>query len=277
VLSVLPPDTHAQLDLAYRLFSFAHSQRVRQLEAEGRQLRDALVQKQNDAVVLERRLKAAEISVRELTDRSKRDQEETQKLQAEKCALIDTVKKLNRDVSKLEGLKRHILQSLHEEDQAVRLGASTSSEVDLAGERLVSNVLSLASTPGAQSSSGHLMTPSLSNGNMDAASGILGAGLSVSRLSTPSLCSDPPGGMYSPSAFSPSAPNRIDGKEFFRQARGRLPYEQFSQFLKNIKELNHGRQTREETLRRARDIFGIANIDLYNSFEGLLSRHLPSL
>jgi len=48
---------------------------------------------------------------------SKRDQDERRKLQAEKCALIDTVKKLNRDVSKLEGWKRHILQSLQEEEQ----------------------------------------------------------------------------------------------------------------------------------------------------------------
>ncbi|CAN1263294.1 Uncharacterized protein At4g15545 [Linum perenne] len=36
---------------------------------------------------------------------------------------------------------------------------------------------------------------------------------------------------------------RIDGKEFFRQARSRLSYEQFSAFLANIKELNAQRQT----------------------------------
>lgn len=45
--------------------------------------------------------------------------------------------------------------------------------------------------------------------------------------------------------------------------RAQLSYEQFSQFLHNIKELNAGRQSREETLRRARDIFGPAHQDMY--------------
>ena len=40
-------------------------------------------------------------------------------------------------------------------------------------------------------------------------------------------------------------------------------------------ELNAHRQTREETLRRAADIFGADNADLYSAFEGLLTRHMP--
>ncbi|XVE52826.1 hypothetical protein DITRI_Ditri02bG0155300 [Diplodiscus trichospermus] len=67
---------------------------------------------------------------------------------------------------------------------------------------------------------------------------------------------------------------RIDGKEFFRQARSRLSYEQFSAFLANIKELNAQRQTREETLRKAEEIFGIDNKDLFLSFQGLLNRNI---
>ncbi|XP_054813844.1 uncharacterized protein At4g15545-like [Prosopis cineraria] len=66
---------------------------------------------------------------------------------------------------------------------------------------------------------------------------------------------------------------RIDGKEFFRQARSRLSYEQFSAFLANIKELNAQKQTREETLRKAEEIFGTDNKDLFLSFQGLLSRN----
>ncbi|PHT69519.1 hypothetical protein T459_24623 [Capsicum annuum] len=65
---------------------------------------------------------------------------------------------------------------------------------------------------------------------------------------------------------------RIDGKEFFRQARSRLSYEQFSAFLTNIKELNAQKQSREETLRKAEEIFGMENKDLYLSFQGLLNR-----
>jgi hypothetical protein len=54
--------------------------------------------------------------------------------------------------------------------------------------------------------------------------------------------------------------------------RARLSYEAFSQFLHAIKELNAGRQTREETLRTARTVFGPANSDLYTAVENLLMR-----
>ncbi|KAK4439590.1 hypothetical protein Salat_0293900 [Sesamum alatum] len=72
----------------------------------------------------------------------------------------------------------------------------------------------------------------------------------------------------------PARTPRIDGKEFFRQARSRLSLEQFSAFLANIKELNAQRQSREETLRKAEEIFGTENKDLYISFQGLLNRNM---
>ncbi|XVF79505.1 hypothetical protein PTKIN_Ptkin14bG0228400 [Pterospermum kingtungense] len=72
----------------------------------------------------------------------------------------------------------------------------------------------------------------------------------------------------------PARTPRIDGKEFFRQARTRLSYEQFSAFLANIKELNAQKQTREETLRKAEEIFGTDNKDLFLSFQGLLNRNI---
>lgn len=82
-----------------------------------------------------------------------------------------------------------------------------------------------------------------------------------------SAASSPPRGR----ALSGRNP-RVDGKEFFRQARSRLSYEQFSAFLANIKDLNARKQSREETLRKAEEIFGIDNKDLYLSFQGLLNR-----
>ncbi|KAJ7982018.1 WAT1-related protein [Quillaja saponaria] len=72
----------------------------------------------------------------------------------------------------------------------------------------------------------------------------------------------------------PGRTPRIDGKEFFRQARSRLSYEQFSAFLANVKELNAQKQTRGETLRKAEEIFGTDNKDLYLSFQGLLNRNV---
>lgn len=66
---------------------------------------------------------------------------------------------------------------------------------------------------------------------------------------------------------------RIDGKEFFRQARTRLSYEQFGAFLANIKEFNAQKQSREGTLSKAEEIFGTEHKDLYISFQNMLNRN----
>lgn len=66
----------------------------------------------------------------------------------------------------------------------------------------------------------------------------------------------------------------IDGKAFFKLARERLDYPQFSAFLQNIKDLNLGVRDRDACVRRADDIFGPENADLLRDFQALLSRHL---
>jgi hypothetical protein len=43
---------------------------------------------------------------------------EQQKLAAERNALIETVRKLNREVAKLESFKKNLMQSLSEETEA---------------------------------------------------------------------------------------------------------------------------------------------------------------
>ena len=68
-------------------------------------------------------------------------------------------------------------------------------------------------------------------------------------LTEPSFCICPPGG------------------------RTRLSNEAFSKFLQTIKELNGGKQTREETLTKAQKIFGVANSDLYGELTRLHSKH----
>jgi hypothetical protein len=65
----------------------------------------------------------------------------------------------------------------------------------------------------------------------------------------------------------------VDGKEFFRHARSRLNYDQFSQFLELIKRLNSGAATRETTLAQARELFGRENEALNRGFIALISRH----
>ena len=48
---------------------------------------------------------------------NKQGLDEQHRLQAEKGALIDTVKKLNREVAKLESFKKSLLQHLQEDDE----------------------------------------------------------------------------------------------------------------------------------------------------------------
>jgi len=71
---------------------------------------------------------------------------------------------------------------------------------------------------------------------------------------------------------TPTSP-QIDGKAFFRAARGKLSYENFNAFLANIKRLNNHQQTRDQTLDEAKKLFGPDNQDLYSDFQMLLNRH----
>jgi len=280
---VLPQDAYGQLQLAFRISNYALNQKAGQLENEVQQLRQNLSQKQNQSSMLEQRVIQLENELNESHSKHKMAVEATQKLAAEKLALINTVKKLNRDLAKLEGFKRNLLNSLRDDEdpsaahqQAMRGYTDTSlASLDLSSDRLISSVLaganptqhSTSSSPG--SNHGHGMGNGISSLN--------------SAMNDMSMGSPRIDGSRSPQQQRSQAPvsasvgssPRIDGKEFFRQARARLSYEQFSQFLQNIKELNAGRQTREETLTKARDVFGADNSDLYVSFEGLLSRHLP--
>ncbi|MBA0733883.1 hypothetical protein Gogos_017850 [Gossypium gossypioides] len=72
-------------------------------------------------------------------------------------------------------------------------------------------------------------------------------------------------------ADSPPRRHSLPG---LQELQSQLSYEQFSAFLANIKELNAQKQTREETLRKAGEIFGTDNKDLFLSFQGLLNRSI---
>ncbi len=48
---------------------------------------------------------------------NKQAAEEQHRLNSEKAVLIDTVKKLNREVAKLEAFKKNLLQHLQDDDE----------------------------------------------------------------------------------------------------------------------------------------------------------------
>ncbi|CAN1263295.1 Uncharacterized protein At4g15545 [Linum perenne] len=123
-------------------------------------------------------------------------------------SLAINVKKLSRDSAKclvvqLENFKRQLMQSLNDDSQ---------SQADAVDIRTYDQSVPRAYPDEDEVTNGYESENSYS-GSAD--SGTVGE------------------------AWTP----RIDGKEFFRQARSRLSYEQFSAFLANIKELNAQRQT----------------------------------
>mmetsp|Transcript_25626 Transcript_25626/g.35408 ORF Transcript_25626/g.35408 Transcript_25626/m.35408 type:complete len:294 (+) Transcript_25626:273-1154(+) len=270
VLAVLPTDPADQLELAHRISNHAYAAKVTALEAENNSLRQTVMQRQSQIKALERRVSNLELEMSEAQEKARNSMEEQTKLVGEKNALIGTVKKLNRDLAKLDNFKRNLLQSLQDDEEEVK-DQSFGVGGDFGGERLVNNVLS-----GANNTS-RISEPSLGGGGGTPPRYHQYAGAQTTPASSAMLGKggeSPPGAGGSLSGGLGGSP-RVDGKEFFRQARARLAYEQFSQFLQNIKELNAHRQTREETLKKATTIFGSENSDLYASFETLLSRHLP--
>jgi hypothetical protein len=182
---------------------------------------------------------------------AKQAADEALRLQHDKQALIDTVKKLNRDVAKLEAFKKDLLQHLQEDE----VGGLNLAAVDLSSERLLNEVLTSSALKGPYTSS-YSSSPARA----------------YQAIPSPSL---------SPSHFSTSdaatTPLNVDGKQFFSLARSKLSYEAFSSFLHNIKELNAGRQTKEMTLMRCKEVFGAQGHEqLYVTFEQLLNKAASS-
>lgn len=299
----------------------AIASRVSNLESETSQLKQKVYDQDRVIFELEERASNLQQSYEEADSRLKIVVDENMKLVQERDSLAATVKKLSRDLGKLETFKRQLMQSLSEDpsptetvdigtcDQSVPRaypdkddatngymkhhsynGSSEARHMSYeapkqTGQRFsmtpyqITPRLTPTGTPKIISASGSPRTYSA-----------VGSPQKKSGATTPtnsqydgrtSLSSWYPSSQQSSAANSPprvrALPGRtprIDGKEFFRLARSRLSYEQFSAFLANIKELNAQKQSREETLRKAEEIFGVDNKDLYVSFQGLLNRNV---
>ncbi|KAL0696390.1 hypothetical protein Bca4012_063570 [Brassica carinata] len=261
ILAVIPTDPYEQLDLARKITSMAIASRVSNLESQVSVLTQKLVEKDRIVCELEGRASSLERVYHEADASLKNAVDENMKLRQERDSLAINAKKLGRDYAKLEAFKRQLMQSLNDETDStdVRHLARDKDEN--------SNGLSTQHDSFSNNNQGLRQRVSLTppgSGTPKILSGGGSSPRSYSAASSPKLFS----GAASPTAARHA---RIDGKEFFRQARSRLSYEQFSAFLANIKELNARKQSREETLQKAEEIFGTENNDLYISFKGLLT------
>eukprot|EP00775_Hariotina_reticulata_P011708 gene11708-11853_t len=270
ILAALPTDGFLQLELAHKICCHAYTQQVSRLESEAQHMHSTLTQNQHVIKSLERRVAAMETEMQEHQQTARQSLTEQHKLIAEKNALIETVKRLNREVAKLEHFKRNLLQQL--QDDAENDGSSLApslAAVDLTTERLVTEQHNINSILGPGAARFASPPPAARAAAGRGVVGSAGGAGSVAGLAAAA-------GSYTSEGGGARTSPRVDGKEFFRQARARLSYEQFSQFLVAIKELNAGRASRENTLTAARGLFGSHNDDLYGLFESLIMRHLTS-
>ncbi|XP_008787337.2 uncharacterized protein At4g15545-like isoform X3 [Phoenix dactylifera] len=323
ILAVIPTDPYEQLDLARKVTSMAIASRVSKLDLENGKLREKVAEKDRVIAELQDKLSQLDRMFQEADARLRVSLEENIKLSKERDSLAQTSKKLARDLAKLETFKRHLMQSLNDNnssqsqetvdirtyDQSVAK-ASSWKEDEGTLSRPASNLISVSAEMGnmiqdATKPAGSKffispqMTPHLTPTATPKIQSTSGSPRQHSTAGSPKLTSGAtspskprfeghiamspwyPSSQQSSAASSPprgrSMPGRtprIDGKEFFRQARSRLSYEQFGAFLANIKELNAHKQSREETLKKAEEIFGRDNKDLYVSFQSLLNRSL---
>ncbi|XP_010242570.1 PREDICTED: uncharacterized protein At4g15545 isoform X2 [Nelumbo nucifera] len=290
VLAVLPSDPFQQLDIARKITSIALATRVSKLESEASRLLANLTEKDAYISELHAQIEALDASLADTADKLARADEEKEALLKENASLSNTVKKLNRDVSKLEVFRKTLMQSLQEEEETSQAAAPKIVVKLMPGENAILPPSRSSSIQSQFSETGNSFTE---DGDTDASRPRVSQGLLLaSQASTPKVSPpvSPPSLSVSGSPTRMSKPvsprrhsisfstsrgrTRIDGKEFFRQVRSRLSYEQFGAFLANVKELNSHKQTREETLQKADEIFGPDNKDLYSKFEGLITRNV---
>lgn len=69
VVAILPSDPFAQLELAHKIAQAALAQKTAQMESEGQQLREALLQKQNQIKSLERRVSSLELELQDMVSK----------------------------------------------------------------------------------------------------------------------------------------------------------------------------------------------------------------
>ncbi|KAG6731987.1 hypothetical protein I3843_01G147200 [Carya illinoinensis] len=326
VLEILPSDPFEQLDVARKITSIALSTRVSALESESSSLRSQLADKDQLIAQLQAQVESLDASLSDSTDKLALADKEKESLLKQNASLSSTVKRLNRDVSKLEVFKKTLMQSLQEDDDnsagAPEVAAKIQSQSSISSasqtgddDAAVSysryssfrSQMSEIGNSQAEESEPDASRPRISHGLLLASQTVtprltpsgsppsLSASVSPTRTSLPvsprrhSISFAGSRGMFDDrsSAYSSmhSSPHgslsgsdtgrtRVDGKEFFRQVRSRLSYEQFGAFLANVKELNSHKQTKEETLRKADEIFGPENRDLYTIFEGLITRNV---
>eukprot|EP00316_Scyphosphaera_apsteinii_P001265 CAMPEP_0119340616 /NCGR_PEP_ID=MMETSP1333-20130426/100727_1 /TAXON_ID=418940 /ORGANISM="Scyphosphaera apsteinii, Strain RCC1455" /LENGTH=308 /DNA_ID=CAMNT_0007352415 /DNA_START=49 /DNA_END=975 /DNA_ORIENTATION=- len=293
-----PPDE--QLRLGLRMIEHAYEEKARTLEHEVQNLRAYGKERDNQVALLERRLSEMEMQVAQSEQR-------TRELTSENATLSNEVRLLQERASKLDQFKRSIMQSINEDEFPVARSAAFGSAYTpvYPGSMTCASMQPVgcgcpprayACSPGSPPPIGAAVgaagltsedpptgrhggcsTHGCGFGGAAGSSGPAGArAISACIGSTAGEYPVQQGPLQTAPAVAGADPESgasLDGKDFFRSARLRLTYEQFNQFLGNIKRLNDHAQSRDDTLQRVQDIFGRENDDLFMAFKNLLTKH----
>ncbi|GFY85199.1 hypothetical protein Acr_03g0019730 [Actinidia rufa] len=321
LLEVLPLDPFEQLDVARKITSIALSTRVSALESEASVLRHTLTDRDNVIADLQAQIESLGASLSETADKLGHADQEKESLMRENAVLSNTVKKLNRDVSKggapkvvatpVSSHASFSSQSLVGEDDATlppsRTSPLRSQFFGIQRPRVAQGLLFASQTttprftpPGSPPSVSALVSPTRTSKPASPRRH------SISFATTRGMLHDRSSGfssapssqhssMSSLDAGSQSGRTRVDGKEFFRQVskcqgiefpqankRGILclPFPATILLLStplaiNVSSINaYDYEQFQETLRKADEIFGPDNKDLYTIFEGLITRNI---
>jgi len=255
LVAVLPSDPFAQLDVARKITSIALSSRLGRLEAEAARLRAQLAERDAEAEDLRERVEQLDAALAVATGRLRRVEEEKETLVRENSSLSNTVRKLNRDVAKLEVFKKTLVQSLQEDDAIdttaprERVAASPKfssapSDEDSALQTSKSSQFSETASSVSEGSSqvdpdaprpprqhvflpSHNSTPRMTpkgsppRGGYASVSPPRRHSISITSMNMFNDKSSGNSGHYSSpfDAASQTGRTRVDGKEFFRQVR----------------------------------------------------------
>ncbi|KAL8433135.1 hypothetical protein ACSSS7_004112 [Eimeria intestinalis] len=107
-LSWLPGDTDEQLAIGLRVVSNAYKSRVQTLDNEIRQLKAQSAERGEQVAILQKKCSALEVQLIEQTQRGNQLVEENKQLLA-------TTRKLQKDIQRLENLKKAVLTSIQED------------------------------------------------------------------------------------------------------------------------------------------------------------------
>ncbi|KMZ70070.1 hypothetical protein ZOSMA_1G00410 [Zostera marina] len=275
ILAVIPTDPFDQLDIARKITSIAISSRVSDLDLSVASLRQSVSEKDRIIQELQDEVSRLECVVRDSNTRVQDVLNDNVRLRGERQTLETTVKRLTRDLSKLENFKRHLMQSLNEENFSetgtTRMIESSNIEnKDSVIPFKTSRVTSSTTSPRLYSQYSAASSPKTTS----PLKSLIDGKIVLLPSSYPSSQQSSTGTTPINGRALSGRSLRVDGKEIFRLARNRLSYEEFSAFLASIKELNAHKKTHDETLKKVEEIFGSENIDLYQSFKEMLSHKL---